>query len=286
MNLSVTSIAPWVGGARINAERIGVEIGHQDLVVIPCCGGCSEVPHIDARQILINDVHDHVITLAVTVADDSGLERLQAAVENLLVHPGFLRRATETIRAIEEDEARQWGVDPEWAAAYFAIVWLSRSSAGSDTELTSGLSARYTATGGSSAKRLRSAIEGLREWHALLKEKCEFNCRDFRDLLDRIEDRKGHAIYVDPPWKDAKVRYKHTFTEEDHRDLASLLGQFRGCRVVIRHSDHPLYRELYPVNQWTWTPIGGRNQGNKRISEVLITNGPSHSEPSQQGLFA
>ena len=77
--------------------------------------------------------------------------------------------------------------------------------------------------------------------------------------------------------------YIHKFTEQDHRDLATKLHEFTNCRVVVRHSDHPLYRELYP--DWVWVPVEGRNQGNNTISEILIINGPSYSESAESTLF-
>ena len=82
------------------------------------------------------------------------------------------------------------------------------------------------------------------------------------------------------------MRYKHKFTEQDHRDLAVRLHEFKNCRVVVRHSAHELYYDLYPCQDWTWVPIGGRNQGNKAISEVLIINGPSFTqETERESLF-
>ena len=52
--------------------------------------------------------------------------------------------------------------------------------------------------------------------------------------------------------------------------LAKALRKLDEVRVVIRHSDHPLYRELY--GDWEWVEIGGRNQGNNHVNEMLIIN--------------
>jgi len=259
----------------MSAKRIGLEIGKQNWVGIPFCGGCPEVPYIDARSIHVNDAHRHIITLAMTVADTFGYRAMQNVVEDVLVHPDYLSWARSGLREKEEKE-REAGVNCYWAAAYFINVWLSRSAAGSETEFTQPLASRMTATGGSSVRRWRSALEGLPEWHQILKERCEFSCQDWRVWMGRVKDRDGHALYVDPPWRDAGEAYKHKFTEGDHRELSARLHEYTRCRVVIRHSDHPLYRELYPT--WTWVWLGGRNQANAYIREMLIINGPSYSD--------
>ena len=267
--MKVTALAPWFGSARMNASRIGEEIGKQDWVGIPFCGGCCEVPHIKARSIYLNDVHNHIVTLAMTVADAPEFHAMQEMLEDVLVHPAYLLEARKYTAAMEE-QGREPQPDADWAAAYFTNVWISRSSAGTEDEFKQPLASRMTATGGSSVRRWRSALEALPEWHQVLKERCEFSCRDWRDWLEQTKDRPGHALYIDPPWQDAGKEYKHKFTEQDHRDLADVLHGYENCRVVIRHSDHPLYRELYP--DWTWVELSSRNQANKVIREMLVTN--------------
>lgn len=277
----IKTLAPWVGSDRMNADRIGAEIGTQAMVSIPFCGGCSIVLHVDARQILLSDLHRHIITLAKTVSDEASLVGMMERLDKELVHPDCLRMANMVLASIES-AALEPHVNIAWAAAYFTSVWLSRSCAGSDTELTAGLASRRTASGGSSVRRWRSAVEGLPAWREVLRDRCEFVRQDWQAFLSKTRDEAKQAIYIDPPWWDAKVRYKYGFTEQEHRILARRLHEFKNCRVVIRHSDHPLYRELYP--DWTWVEIGGRNQGNKRISECLIINGPSYTS-EESGLF-
>lgn len=275
----VTALAPWFGSDRTNAKVIGQEIGKQAMVSVPCCGGCSVVVHIDARQILLNDKHRHIITLAKTVADDEAFAKMLGNVENMLVHPDYLAKARHTLANIEKGESLPV-VDYAWAAAYFTNVWLSRSgTAGSNREVGGSIASRRTTGGGSSVRRWRSAVEGLPFWHEVLRDRCEFTCQEWFEFMRKVRDHEGHAIYVDPPWVDAGEAYIHRFTEQDQRDLATRLHEFKNCRVVVRHSDHPLYRELYP--DWTWVNIGGRNQGNKKISEMLIINGPSFTQESE-----
>jgi len=266
--MKVTALAPWFGSARQNAKTIGALLGKHDWVGIPFCGGCCEIPHIQARSIAANDLHRHVITLAMTVAGE-GYEKLRDLIDDVMVHPDFLDRARRDLETIEQggSESR---VDPYWAAAYFVNSWLSRSTnVGTDRELSVQIATRFTASGGSSVRRWRSAVESLPEWHKILRDRVEFTCLDWRVFLDKCHDRDGHALYVDPPWQDAGEEYKHKFTESDHRQLANWLREFEKTYVLIRHSDHPLYRELYP--DWQWRELGGRNQGNRKISESVLT---------------
>ena len=141
MKPKITSLAPWSGGARMNAKTIGREIGQQDLVSIPFCGGCSEVLHIASRQIILNDLHEHIINLAEVVCDAALLKQLLIRLEAVLVHPRCLAAAQSCVSLVEEGETEINRV--EWAAAYFTLVWISRQSAGSDSELMGGLAKLY-----------------------------------------------------------------------------------------------------------------------------------------------
>jgi hypothetical protein len=62
------------------------------------------------------------------------------------------------------------------------------------------------------------------------------------------------------------------------------------ARVVCRFYDHPLVRELYPEQRWTWRHLaGGRKQTNGDAPEVLLLNGPSRvavAPATGGGLFA
>jgi len=75
-----------------------------------------------------------------------------------------------------------------------------------------------------------------------------------------------------------------------HRRLADKLATFTTARVVCRFYDHPLVRELYPEQRWTWRHLaGGRKQTNGDAPEVLLLNGPSRVAvvpATGGGLFA
>ena len=184
-------------------------------------------------------------------------------------HPDVLKTAQAFIKAgnggfiIPDCERALW---------YFVCVWMGRSAqAGTDDEFKGNLSARFTASGGGSNVRYRSAIESLEAWGQTLK-RCEFSTLDWAAFLARCHDRPKHGIYVDAPWPDDGGGYKHKFTERDHRCLEAGLRGFEYAKVVVRFGEHPLIRELYSDDHWTWKPMTSRTQGNNAKSEFLICN--------------
>lgn len=110
------------------------------------------------------------------------------------------------------------------------------------------------------------------------------------DLLPRIDDAPGTAIYCDPPYLAKGAKYVHDFTAEDHARLAELLRRFTKARVVVSYYEHPRLAELYP--DWRCERIevtkalvsqGQRDKGGAtKAVEVLLTNEPPHDG----GLFA
>jgi site-specific DNA-adenine methylase len=140
---------------------------------------------------------------------------------------------------------------------------------GTKDEFKQGVSIRYTSSGGSSVKRFRSAIESMGEWAECLKN-WEFSCIDAMKFIDKSHDKDQHGIYADPPWPEDGDRYSVVFTEEDQRSLASKLSSLENSKVVVRYGDHPLIRELYKEDRWTWIEQDSRSQSNDKVSEVLL----------------
>jgi len=149
-------------------------------------------------------------------------------------------------------ENLQSELSQHWAAQFFIACWMNRSAkAGTDDEFNGQLPLRWSATGGDSNTRYRSAIESLEAWSAIMR-RCNFSTLDVFEFLDKCQDKAGHGIYCDPPFPKAGGGYKHKFGELQHRALALNLRLFQETRVVCRFYDHALIRELYPESLWTW----------------------------------
>lgn len=287
--MKTTALAPWKGSNRMLAHEVGAELSGCEWVGIVFAGGMSEVPHIKARTLLVNDIHRHVMNLACVVSDEERASILADNAIRLPFHPDVLAEAQRYCREMERggftfEDARATQLDERWALNYFITCWMGRSAiAGSTREFKGGLPVRWEPGGGDSNVRYRSAVESLAAWSATMK-RCNFTTLDFREFLAKCKDEPNHGIYSDSPFPDAGDDYKHPFAKRDHEDLAKLLAGFTKARVVARFYDHPLIRELYPEPRWTWRHLEGRKQSNAKAPEVLLLNQPSRVEKGQPAL--
>jgi DNA adenine methylase len=288
--MTTTTLASWFGSDRMIAKAIGQELAGCAWVGVPFAGGMSALAHIDARSLLVNDLHRHIINLA-RVAGHSALgPKLYRQLRRMPFHPVALKAAQS--RCLEREATGITDLyslpavpptqpmlpafpDLEWALDYFIVAWMGRNgTAGTPGEFRAGLSLRWDAGGGDSNTRYRSAAASLVAWRRVLR-RCNFTADDAFDFLDTVKDRAGHGLYVDAPWPDNGDGYTHKFTETQQRRLAQRLTEFPASRVVVRFGDHPLIRELYPEGLWTWRRLKGRNNANADVAECLIINGPS-----------
>lgn len=269
--MKVKALAPWFGSNRLLAENVGRALDNCSWVGVPFAGGMSELAHIKARTMAVNDLHSHVVNLAAVVADPKLKDELVERLEGKPFHPKELHWAQCKCET-------RWAAgtcDPdepilEWAVDYFVCAWMSRNgTAGTDGEFRAGLSMRWEAGGGDSAVRFRNAAQSLTDWHAVMR-RCTFTALDVFAFLAKCLDKAGHGLYLDPPFPGPGDGYKHKFTEREHRDLAEWLACPKQCRLVCRFYDVPLIRELYPEPVWTWHHLTGRKQTNDAAPEVLI----------------
>lgn len=277
-DMKVTALVPWYGSNRMNAHRVGDLFRGCEWVGIPFAGGMCEVAHIKARTVLVNDLHRHVINLACCVGSPYAREQMVKALTDLPFHPDVLGYAQmhciEMERAGWDFSRRDSSPDPQWATNYFISQWMGRSGeAGSDKEFKGGIPIRWNAGGGDSNVRYRSALQSLASWSEVM-QRCTFSTLDFREFLGNClkHDAPKHGIYSDAPFPAGGEKYKHKFTEKDHRDLRDLLVKFERAKVVVRYYDHALIRELYPVDRWEWIEFPGRKSSNAEAPEVLIVN--------------
>lgn len=288
--MPITALAPWFGGCRSIADRIGTELGDLAWCAVPFAGGMPELPWISTRAGIACDRHRHLINLARVVADDALLCRLIRRVERLLFHPDVLAAAQRRCVTREHEraggglfadgEAASGDPDVEWAADYFVCAWMGRGGAsGRGGEFAQSLAVRYTAGGGGSAKRWRSAVESLPAWGAVLA-RWEFVCDDAFAVLARLRPQDRVGIYADPPWVGLGDKYTHRFTAAHHSQLARELRRLSvaGYRVVVRYGDDPLVRALYPESEgWTWVATTTRNQRGGDVAEALIVSRESYA---------
>lgn len=265
----VTALAPWFGSNRTLAHNVGDLLAGCGWVGVPFAGGMSELAHIKARTIVLSDLHYDIINLASVLSHPTMGSAMIRELRRTPFH--------ETGLAISQRSLNEFANLPqsfrqcyERAVAYFICVWMGRSGlAGTDSEFKSTLAVRWTATGGDSATRFRSATEALRNWRDIMP-RCTFIVRDCFDFLKEVHDTPDHGLYCDAPWPDDGDNYKHKFTEQQQEQLAETLAKFTATRVVVRFGDHPLIRRLYPADLWQWVEITGRTSTNAAKAEVLL----------------
>ncbi len=255
----------WFGANTEHADKLGQLLDGCRFIGVPFAGGMSEVPFFTAKQILVNDLHRHIINLCWCVVDDSRRTWLAEWADKLPYHPDVLAEAQEVVRNWKWPNDEK---NADVALWYFVCVWMGRGGeAGTPNETKGALPIRWNANGGGSNRRYRTAIEALDEWGKAFK-RCEFVCMDAFAFLDRFQDREEHGLFVDAPWPDEGDGYVHRFSESDQRRLAIALDSFKKARIIVRYGDHPLIRELY--DSWEWIPLESRNQANVRKPEYLI----------------
>lgn len=296
-DMKVKAVAPWFGSNRMLASRVGELMGKQDWIGVPFAGGMCELPYLQARTVVANDLHRHVINLARVMADAHLGPLLYRKLRRYILHPDAvvicqqrcvlresnMEQSFDLAAGIDRDVVRTMNPEPDllWAEDYFVSAWGARShSAGTCDEFSSGMSWRWNANGGDSAVRFNNAVRSIPAWRRALRH-CSFTTLDALVFLDKCKDEAGHGIYCDPPFPGPGDRYKHRVDEAFQRRLAEKVATFGAARVVMRFYDHPLIQELYPESHWTWHRLAGRTQANKAAPEVLLTN-----DAGKAGLFA
>ena len=276
----VSALAPWFGSNRTLAHHVGEALKGLEWVGVLFAGGMAEVPHIDARTIMVNDQHKHLLNLARVASHPRLGSRLVRILRRLPVHPNVLSYAQHRCERIESGEEFPTEDDMvEWAEHYFVCCWMSRSgAAGTSREFKASFVERWDAGGGDSALRFRSATEALRDWRRATA-RATFTCKDAFEMIARTKDKRRHGLYGDSPFPGAGRRYRHNAGKTDaeerkwHTRLRDGVQRFEQTRVVMRFYDHPLIRELYDPSRWDWKFLdGGKTQANETAPEVLLIN--------------
>ena len=285
------ALVPLYGSNRSLRAAVGEALAGCRFVAIPFAGSCTEVETIDARSILLNDKHRHLINLARVARNHC--DELVRVLDPQLFDPDTLSEAQEVCR--DRTRAASPGLfrpSPfgeldhrerlSWAAAYFYASWCGRNGvAGSKGELHGGLCYRYDGGGGDPVVRYRSAVAALPRL-AEAFGRCAFAVGDGLALIEKLIDgrRKSSSneqigIYCDPPFPGPGDQYIYPMGDAEQRELATLLATAppSKVRVICRYYDHPLIQELYPADRWTWRHLtGGKDQHNTAAPEVLLSN--------------
>lgn len=284
--MKIRAIVPWFGSKRVLAPRIVEQLGPHRAYWEPFCGSMAVfLAKKECSSETVNDLHGDLINLARVIRDRHYGPRLYRHLRRTLVAEELFGEAEAAIygNTIEVGEADDARLDFARACDFFLATWLGRNGVAGTTKGTCGkqFCVRYTKNGGHQGTRFNSAVTSIPHWRRRLRELCILR-RDGFELLARIDDQAGTAIYVDPPYLEKKAAYVHDFRPKDHERLAGELRRFRAARVVVSYYEHPELARLYPG----WTKLSfdlakglgqqARRGKSGRISapEVLLINGP------------
>lgn len=287
----VTALSPWFGSKRTLAPRIVAELGPHNLYFEAFCASMAVlIAKPPSPMEVVCDLHGDLVNMA-------------RVIQHPTLGAAFYRRCRRLLCSQEqfldvkpvcdgrEREAAPQEPDVERAVQFFLFSWIGRNgTVGSNSG--NHFCVRYTANGGSPAKRLASAVESIPAWRRRLRNVIILNENSF-DVLDRIDDEKTTAIYADPPYMVKGSKYLHDFTPADHERLAGILRGFKRARICVSYYEHPEVRRLY--QGWTFVncettkamvSAGQRGKGAAvKAPELLIINGPSYTQPSEGALF-
>lgn len=277
MEMKIKAIAPWFGGKRNLAPVIVDLIGRHRVYWEPFCGSMAVLmAKPPCVMETVNDLHDDLVNLARIIQDPELGPKLYRRLRRTLMSEVLFKEAADRYKS--EGLCFWERPDIERAYDYFLCSWLGRNGVAGTSSYKMSFCARYTANGGHAAKRWASVISSIPAWRRRLANVTIMH-RDAFEILERIEDRKGTAIYVDPPYLVKGAKYVHDFADADHIRLAELLGRFKETKVIVSYYDHELLAEMYPG--WSRKEIvvskamanqGSRGSKNVKAKEVLLVN--------------
>jgi DNA adenine methylase len=287
--MKIGAMAPWFGSKRTLALEIVRELGSHCSYWEPCCGSMAILLAKAACGMeVVNDLHRDLINLARVVASERAVELFEMAARTLMASDLFVEAKnacyeSECEPAPSINEVTDAHVKRAWA--FLVMSWQGRNGSSGTIASNITVARRFTHNGGSGGLRWRSAVDSIPFWHARLRSVQILNMDAF-ELLERVGDQCGSAIYLDPPYLKKGSKYLHDFTSDDHEHLASLLKRFKEARVVVSYYDDERLDTLYAG--WTKRSVaiskalvnqGKRDQKGEVVKapEVLLINGPSYA---------
>ena len=284
--MKIRAIAPWFGGKRNLAAKIVETLGPHRVYWELFCGSMAVLmAKPPCVMETVNDLNTELINLAKVIQDTKLGSQLYRKLRRTMMDEQLHKEAAQRYksRGYFTPESKP---DLDRAYDYFLCSWLGRNGVAGTQSYNQGFCARYTANGGHAAKRFKSVTESIPAWRQRLRNVTILR-RDAFEILGKIDDRKGTAIYIDPPYLKKGAKYIHDFEDGDHQRLAQMLQKFTLSRVVVSYYDEPELNTLYPGWSRIEIPrvksLANQNKrgkfNKKKAKEVLLVN------ESREGLF-
>lgn len=290
-DIKLNAVAPWFGGKRTLAPLIVQQLGEHSYFFDGCFGGLTIIfAKEPSEHECVCDVHGAITNLAWIVQGEKSAALLFNLLQRQLYSDELYAASKDWL---DDFEKRSPPVEPhlDWAYHYFIASWMGRNGLAGTARVNYQIATRWTAGGGSGPLRFRNAVDSIPGWCERLRN-VQILRRDLLQLLPKIDDAEGVAIYVDPPYLPGTVsgnsRYQHDFTAAQHKQLAELLRRFKRARVVVSYYAAPELVKLY--SGWTQLDCSrhkhlhcqnGRGSSRSEAPEVLLINGPVFEGPAE-----
>jgi DNA adenine methylase len=245
------TLIPYIGGK----HRIAVKLAEflrstgADTVVDVFGGSAAVLLNSGFRKRVYNDADGDLVNLMRVIASDA-------------MRPKLLRmiRLFPAARRIFEDHYREY-IGNSFSFAHVADpverafrTFYRHQFAFGGKSRTGG----FTLSCGDrpeikEVQRYRNGIRRIAELGVFFRETA-IECMDYQDCIATYGRRHNIVLFVDPPYYGKENYYSHAFRRADHVWLAQQLATVAAA-VCCTYYDDPMIRELYPVGDWTWTPI-------------------------------
>ena len=187
---------------------------------------------------IINDIDNDLINFYLVWKEQK--DRLIQELE-YIPYSGALRK-----QWLEEWLHGHKGKDDfERAVRYFFLI-----RSGFDGLLKSSFSVSFVKN---SARAYYGAIKLIDLMYERIKNAQILN-RDFRNVLERIENRKC-MIYADPPYFGHEKYYSGNFSKQDHEDLARIFNSLPNAKIIVSYYYFDGIEQLYPKDKWKYIEI-------------------------------
>lgn len=280
--MQIKALSPWLGSKRLMAQTIIEQLGEHKSYVEPFCGSMAVLlAKKPCAFEIVNDLHGDLVNLALTVQHERWGPWLYRQLRRCLYAEAAFATAGEQmamspIAATAEDVGL---ASAQRAKSYFLLSWMGRSGTLGTTAKPS-FTLRYTHSGGNQAQRFHGAVSSLPAWRRRLRSVTILH-RDGLELLGRLVDEKGLAIYIDPPYLVKSACYQHDFTDAQHTELAKLLHRFQKARVVVSYYQDARLAHFYSHKKWLYVSctrnkqmsVQARRESRAQTApEVLLVN--------------
>lgn len=254
------TVFPYYGGKYILSRKLVPMLHRHTRYVEVFFGGGSMFFRKDKAKInILNDLHNDVINLYISVAED--FNEFKRYAKHILLS----RTLHENYRKHIHENKSFDIPDVKRAAMYFFVL---KTAFNKNPFLPLSKDAKWN-------DGILDDLEASR----LKLQDTYIECMDFRKLFDKYKPDENDMWYLDPPYVAATDRsdyYIHSFKDEDHSDLKTMCDDIdkTGGKFMVSYDNRPIIWDMYRHYNVQEIPIkyAGQLHSDEKKIELVITN--------------